>query len=635
MNSAAIPMLSIDQKYESSHERCRRGSLPLKKRRFSMEEYATIYTTDDPDTNASSHDSLAVFSDQTMMMSAAGDDERIAALALVAAASSTYAPMANVTTPSVDSSETSLKIEEAPKDALCNDFAFDQPPSSSKRIHRPPLSSPLPGGCHGRTSRNNSYCRRHPCYNGSKYCKLHYQHYIVAGLRTPMDEEEVEDAIPLSIEKIQSISNPQPTAHQDKRYTGSADGTRCLATTTRGRVCAYVSVSTSKYCYLHADYDTNPPPKRGGGGQKIKVSGHGGESPFRLGGDLHLSTFESLPSVPSAVSATEVSVTSPASVASEESGLESPVLPSGYGKRSSGKPLAKKTFEKALVERNSNKGTRKSASKLAEKHAGSPFPLLSMISTDQWFHKTVVISTGPLADQLGKVEKWGNGWVSVSVPGVGLHNRRSFELYLHTEEQSEGPSTSSGSVQDSNLSLLRCVSREAASPLPSSDGNLEKTPSVDAGSKTARLSKVDDGDSSSLSSSERASYPTKVPETPCPNRESLKMPDSVVEGTPVSKSAENQARAGSQVPRVTPSSPRKIRSDDIPLIETLQLAADGCATKYNLGLLFGTAALERGRRTLKKVARYEDTAMLGNKRGRKVSLEAESETSAKKNRSVA
>lgn len=637
MNSAAIPMLSTDQKYGSGHARCRRGSLPLKKRRFSMEEDTTSCTTYDPDTSTSSHDSLAVLSGQPMLLSAARDDEKIAALALVAAASSTYVSVADVTTPSVDSSETSIKIEEALKDTSCNAFVLGQSPSLSKRIHRPPLSSPLPGGCHGRTSRNNSYCRRHPCYNGSKYCKLHYQHYIVAGLRTPMDEEEVEDTIPLSIEKIQSISNPQPTAHQDKRYTGAADGTRCLATTTRGRVCAYVSVSTSKYCYLHADYDTNPPPKRGGGGQKVKVSGHGEESPFRLGGDLHLSTFESLSSVPSAVSAAEVSVASPASVASEEAGLESPVT--GHGKRSSGKPLAKKASEKALVERSSNKGSRKTASKLAEKHADSPFPLLSMISTDQWFHKAVMISTGPLADKLGKVEKWGNGWVGVSVPGVGLHNRRSFELYLHAEEQCEGVSASvdsDGKMQESSPSLLRCLSRETASPLPSSDGFLEKSPSVDAGSKTSSLTKASVDDSSRRSSFDWASYPTKIPETPRPDRVSLKMDDSVEKGTPVSKSVgKNQARGGHQVPHVTPSSPRKIRTDDIPLIETLQLAAEGCVTKYNLGLLFGTAALERGRRTLKKVTRYEDTAMLGNKRGRKVSLEAESETSAKKNKSVA
>jgi hypothetical protein len=350
-----------------------------------------------------------------------------------------------------------------------------------------------------------------------------------------------------------------------------------------------------------------------------------------LGGDLHLSTFESLSSVPSAVSAAEVSVASPASVASEESVLESPVIASCYGKRSSEKPPAKKNFEKALVERSSNKGSRKTSSKLAEKHAGSPFPLLSMISTDQWFHKTVVISTGPLVDQLGQVEKWGNGWVSVSVPGVGLHNRRSFELYLHTEVQCEGGSASSDSevkMQESNPSLQRCISREAASPLPSSDGILEKSPSVDAGSKIVSLTKVSGDGSSNPSSFDRVSFPTKVPETPRPDRESLKIQDSVEKGTPV------QARGGPQVPHVTPSSPRKIRTDDIPLVETLQLASEGCVTKYNLDLLFGTAALERGRRTLKKVTRYEDTAMLGKKRGRKVSLEAETETSAKKKRSV-
>jgi hypothetical protein len=36
------------------------------------------------------------------------------------------------------------KIEEAPKDTLCNNFTFDLP-HFIRRMHRPPLSSPLPG----------------------------------------------------------------------------------------------------------------------------------------------------------------------------------------------------------------------------------------------------------------------------------------------------------------------------------------------------------------------------------------------------------------------------------------------------------------------------------------------------------
>lgn len=640
MNSSAMPMAQTNEKYGAGQEQCRRGSLPLKKRRFSMEDDTTIIcATDDNNTtctsSASAHASFTVLSEQAVMM-AAGDDEKIAALALVAAAASAYAPVplphVNVTTPSLDSSESSLKIEE-------NDL--DQSHTAPKRIHRPPLSSPLPGGCHGRTSRNNSYCRRHPCYKGSKYCKLHYQHYIVAGIRTPMmDEEEPEDTAPLAVEKTPSRSSPQPTAHQDKRYTGSADGTRCLATTTRGRVCAYVSVNGTKYCYLHADYDTNPPPKRGGGSQKVKVSGLGGESPFRLGtADIRVGAFESLPSVPSAVSAAEVSVSSPISVESEESRVESPVTAAGRGRKPSEKPSTKNTSEKPLIERSPNKGTRRTASKLAEKHADSPFPLLSMISTDQWFHKSVMISTGPLANQVGQVEKWGNGWVSVSVPGVGLHNRRSFELYLHSEEPDEeasAPKDSEAKMHAPSPSLLRCISREAASPPPFSDRIHETSPRMDAGSKTDHSTRASHSDSPGRLQSVLVSYPTKVPETPRPDRQSLKMRDTAEIDTPVPKSAGNQGRGRPRVPHVTPSSPRKTRTDDdIPLLETLQLAEEGCVTKYNLDLLFGTAALERGRRTHKKVTRYEDTAMLEKKRGRKVSLEAENETSSKRKRSDA
>lgn len=185
--------------------------------------------------------------------------------------------------------------------------------------------APLPGGCHGKTSRNQSFCRRQPCYNGSQFCKLHYQ----------QDQRRL----------------------QDKRYTGKEP--RCAATTTRGRACAYIAVEGTVYCNLHADYETNPPPRRGG--------------------------------IP-----TEVSVASTKEV----------------------KAATTTTSEE---------------------------PLLSQLSTNLWKGQVVRIATGPLTDRIGKVEKWGNGWISVRVPGIGLHNRRSFELCLQP--------------------LLRCVS----SPAPGSE----------------------------------------------------------------------------------------------------------------------------------------------------------------------
>ena len=70
--------------------------------------------------------------------------------------------------------------------------------------------------------------------------------------------------------------------------------------------------------------------------------------------------------------------------------------------------------------------------------------LLSTISTDQWFQKTVRVAAGPLKGRIGLVEKWGNGWVSVHISGVGLHNRRSFELYLHSHDEADDPTKVNG-----------------------------------------------------------------------------------------------------------------------------------------------------------------------------------------------
>jgi hypothetical protein len=90
------------------------------------------------------------------------------------------------------------------------------------------VDRPLPGGCHGRTSRSNTYCQKNSCYNGSNFCKVHYQQQNNAG------------------------------PFQYKRFTGSGAEVCCKATTKRGKECAFVATSGNNYCHLHADCDNNP-----------------------------------------------------------------------------------------------------------------------------------------------------------------------------------------------------------------------------------------------------------------------------------------------------------------------------------------------------------------------------------------
>jgi hypothetical protein len=195
--------------------------------------------------------------------------------------------------------------------------------------------------------------------------------------------------------------------HQDKRYTGAEGEVRCSATTTRGRSCAYTCVSGTNYCYLHSDYDTNPPPRRwshkGKSESCINITNSNNSvvmAPFVVEGsnENSLKGLERLPAV------LLVPNSSP-SVTSE--GLSRIPSPSGTA-----------TSEKLPSAKRSRRTT---STKLAAMHADSPFPPLSMISTDQWYHKLVRIANGHLAGRVGRVEKWGNGWVSVDVPGVGLH----------------------------------------------------------------------------------------------------------------------------------------------------------------------------------------------------------------------
>ena len=173
-----------------------------------------------------------------------------------------------------------------------------------------------------------------------------------------------------------TASTASVAAGQDKRYTGLDNcEVRCLATTTRGRACAYIGVQGTKYCYLHADYETNPPPRR-----KSKEEAEAAAATAKAATVEDCSEKAQRQRTP--VAAAEASATVAA------------------------------TSDTAAANNLKLKRLRRSSAKLAEKHADSPHPLLSMIATDNWFGTTVKIATGPLEGRTGVVEKWGNGWIS-------------------------------------------------------------------------------------------------------------------------------------------------------------------------------------------------------------------------------
>lgn len=271
------------------------------------------------------------------------------------------------------------------------------------------LTSPLPNGCHGKTSRYNSYCRRLPCFNGSNFCKLHYSLYenkksssadenpvstIMAApavVPTKKSRNVAATNLPLFQVAVNAVAAAKSNAQQDKRFTGSPGEIRCQATTTRGRACAYVAAGeANKYCHLHADYEKNPPARRN----------------------------------------------KAALIASTTS-------------------LMQKGSKVFVVGKNvkTTQGAQSEGEEDIHESTAQSFPLLSMLSTDVWFDKRVIISTGPFMNRTGHVLRWGNGWVTVKLdvesgsgPGSSrgkgddvLHNRRSFELFLHPDQKLESP----------------------------------------------------------------------------------------------------------------------------------------------------------------------------------------------------
>lgn len=461
----------VDQRFVSK-DRCfrRGGSLPLKKRRVSLGadyEFSLLnanHNSDRQEQAAADYGccyddpKFAYLSELPPTCITVKDLSKMNALSLIAAAAASETSVYPSATRTSSGYHYHHLQEEQYEHKLTEHKNADESSSDDDDESDEPC---LQGGCHGRTSRNNSYCRRQPCYNGSNFCKLHYQpKVLVVGAATeppptptPTAASSPSSSSSSSISHASKSSTAAPTtvhsAGQDKRYTGSSPHeVRCLATTTRGRACAYTAVT--RYCYLHADYDTNPPPRR-----KTKK--------------------EQQQQQQSQVSAEPLLLTA----AAEEESYKVESLPTPPPVTAPPAAAAVPDNPTTATASNSKKRFRRNSAKFAEYHADTPFPLLSMISTDQWFGKSVRVATGPLEGRVGVVEKWGNGWVSVNVAGLGLHNRRSFELYLDDDEEKveieDCKLLAQENDEQDHKQIFRCVSRDVVSPSPSNE-NCVKAP---------------------------------------------------------------------------------------------------------------------------------------------------------------
>lgn len=431
------PQLRFKEQFPRDRRR-RRGSLPFKKRRVVLVNHG-FETTEQH--SFAPLDVENVGGNLKMEAPTSLDFCKMTALSLIAtaAASETSRDAMSTCRPAAMPPQTALNNNPEQDDHDMSSDDGDDDDLTSGMSNDNQQKHPLPGACHGKTSRNNSFCRRQPCYNNSTFCKLHYQ----------QQQQHLK-----STQRLQTVTSPStpkstpPAVGQDKRHSSldSSIAHRCLATTTRGRACAYIAVVDTKYCFLHADYDTNPPPRRKSKDEDDDEEDEADEQQQQ-----------------------------------QKQRVSSPDVP-----------------DKGAAITSAKRRFRRTSAKLAEKHADSPYPLLSMIATDQWFGRTVKIAMGPLEGRTGVVEKWGNGWISVSVPGVGLHNRRSFELYLEDEpvddvaqvdEDDDDAKVAAPGESAQNQPLFRCVSRDVVSPSPSTDGSIKSRSSGAARAVTPKVSR--------------------------------------------------------------------------------------------------------------------------------------------------
>ena len=501
-------------------KRQRRGSLPLKKRRVSVDLEFAVHGSSNSSSPFFAYQKPANLQKQTLTLlpsqsllqnnhhhhhhhrgcgletlaaSASAcsfghrntnlndDTTRLKALSLIAAAAvASQKEASSLEASSLSSNEDGEEEEQE----IILSTAEEEESTSHQQPGNSTASSSSSGSIAHQTVCQHKNCQRVAGYQNSDFCKMH--------ARSQGDNKSYKKTSKHHHSNVatSTIHPPVTTTGQDKRYTG--EEARCCATTTRGRACAYIAVNDTKYCHMHADYDSNPPPRRG-----IKSP-----TPTVSNSSLEINN-NSKHSSPKKQSS---SIT-------KSSGS------SGKSNKSHNNWTTQKNTKEPMSPLPATASPRRSAANRAEKHADSPYPLLSMISTDQWFQRKVQVAVGPLQGRIGTVQKWGNGWISVKIPGVaGLHNRRSIELYLQ-ENGEQQQQQQQAKVVDKKaakkrkaksdppaeaMGLFRCISRDVdvVSPSPSTDQSIRSGRSM-----TPKLAP----------SARRNSKFSPLPETPTPS----------------------------------------------------------------------------------------------------------------------
>ncbi len=330
-----------------------------------------------------------------------------------------------------------------------------------KRISYPKLDSPLPNGCHGKTSRTQSFCRRAPNYNGSNFCKLHYfdPRYTDAistststststtststsstsGEVNKMCQKTPEIAVLISEnlnqsispvrntketirskkanDEAESVSSKKPTSNPKQKFaprdklfrgpTGNSAGeesseveVRCVAISTRGKRCCYAAVACNgdEYCHRHSSLFTTSDTKENALDSKNQGNDDSNENSIQER------------------SSTEIFDSENGSAPRRNRSLATSQKPPLTGLSDPRAPKA-----------------------------------LSDLSTDLWQNRRVMIAKGPHESRIGTVVRWRNGWVTVELSEQqenqknttskgkndrgkskypAFHNRRSYELTL-------------------------------------------------------------------------------------------------------------------------------------------------------------------------------------------------------------
>ena len=340
----------------------------------------------------------------------------------------------------------------------------------TKRVFHPKLDQPLPGGCHGKTSRNGGYCRRGPCFGGSKYCKLHYEHLARTGSPT----------IVLKSGKSNNSRSNSPSSSGGIAATSStlhAKGKKGNATSkyldgkdksSKSLTCSLISQDnmSGRNETINGNLIDLPAPEPSSLALKTtRKSRHSHDRQFTgAPGQVRCQAITTRGRPCKYVAAESTSSGSSDNVhpkycrmhANHETNPSQPrrvqkhhrpteaITQSGpTGRIEPTRPKHDSFKSRHKKRKTKGKKAQKSpklCSSAAASKSDSPVGLNSL-PTAKWQDQKVTIATGPYLNHSGRVVKWNNGWVTVRVDSKlsqasddasddMYHNRRSFELLL-------------------------------------------------------------------------------------------------------------------------------------------------------------------------------------------------------------